>query len=143
MKYIVLDLEMNPIHKDYKEKKKICRSEIIQIGAVALDDSFQESDSFLTYVKPQYNDTITEVIQNLTGISTEMVQTAPDFRQALRLFFIWCRHFEDEFLLIQWSNSDKKQVEREMRLKEYAPDPEEESIMDSWYDFQEEFQRYQ
>ena len=85
MKYIVLDLEMNPIHKDYKEQKKICRSEIIQIGAIALDDDFQETDSFLTYVKPQYNDIITEVIQNLTGITTEMVQTAPDFHKAMRL----------------------------------------------------------
>ena len=139
MKYIVLDLEMNPIHKDYKELKKICRSEIIQIGAIALDDDFQETDSFLTYVKPQYNEAITELIQSLTGITTEMVQTAPDFRQAMRMFFEWCWRFDDELLLVQWSNSDRKQVVREIRLKEFTPDSEEQKVMDSWYDFQEEF----
>ena len=139
MEYIVLDLEMNPIHKDYKEQKRICRSEIIQIGAIALDDTLREADSFLTYVKPQYNDAITELIQNLTGITTEKVQTAPPFCEALRLFFDWCRHFDDDLLLIQWSSSDRKQVVREMRLKEYVPDPAEEKIMGSWYDFQEEF----
>ena len=37
MKYIVVDLEMNPIAKSYKEQRKQCRKEIIQIGAVALD----------------------------------------------------------------------------------------------------------
>ena len=37
MKYIVVDFEMNPVSKEFKEQKAICRNEIIEKGAVLLD----------------------------------------------------------------------------------------------------------
>ena len=42
MKYIVVDFEMNPVSRTYKEQKAICTNEIIQIGAVLLDENYQE-----------------------------------------------------------------------------------------------------
>lgn len=58
MKYIVVDLEMNPIAKKYADKAAICKNEIIEIGAVLLDENFQEISSFMTYVRPEYNSEI-------------------------------------------------------------------------------------
>ena len=55
MKYIVIDLEMNKIARS-SEARKICKSEIIEIGAVMLDENLQEIGNFRTYVKPEYND---------------------------------------------------------------------------------------
>ena len=52
MKFVVVDFEMNPVSSIYKEQKAICTNEIIQIGAVLLDDNYEELDSFQTYVKP-------------------------------------------------------------------------------------------
>ena len=37
MKYIFLDLEMNPVNREFKEVRKCCSREIIEIGAVMLD----------------------------------------------------------------------------------------------------------
>lgn len=72
MKHIVIDLEMNKIARS-SEARKICKSEIIEIGAVMLDENLQEIGNFRTYVKPEYNDKIAAEIRNLTGITDAMV----------------------------------------------------------------------
>ncbi len=46
MNYIVIDLEMNPIGKEYKDLWKICRREIIEIGVVALNGTFNEIEMY-------------------------------------------------------------------------------------------------
>ena len=81
MKHIVIDLEMNKIARS-SEARKICKSEIIEIGAVMLDENLQEIGNFRTYVKPEYNDKIAAEIRNLTGITEAMVANAPVFREA-------------------------------------------------------------
>ena len=58
MKHIVVDLEMNHLARDYKEERIICSMEVIEIGAVVLDEAYAEIGSFKTFVKPQYNDEI-------------------------------------------------------------------------------------
>lgn len=40
MEHIILDLEMNEVAERYEAERKICRFEIIEIGAVKLDDNF-------------------------------------------------------------------------------------------------------
>lgn len=52
MKHIVIDLEMNALDKKYAKERQICGREIIQIGAVLLDDQYQEIECFNTLVKP-------------------------------------------------------------------------------------------
>lgn len=42
MKHIVVDLEMNSLAKEYKVEKEICNREIIEIGAVVLDENYNE-----------------------------------------------------------------------------------------------------
>lgn len=70
MKHIVIDLEMNKLGPNYKSEREICKCEVIQIGAVLLDDEYQEIGSFNTLVKPRYNEHIDKKIEKLTGIST-------------------------------------------------------------------------
>ena len=48
MKYVFVDFEMNLIDSEHGQEKKICKSEIIEIGAVKLDDNYDEIDSFQT-----------------------------------------------------------------------------------------------
>ena len=58
MRYIIVDFEMNKLDKQYKEERKICCQEIIEIGAVMLNDRYQEISRFRTYIKPQYAEEI-------------------------------------------------------------------------------------
>ena len=137
MNYIILDLEMNPIHRHHKAERRICRSEVIEIGAVGIDEYGNEKGYFKSYVMPQLNNEIQHKIQDLTGISTEMVQGAPVFATAIRRFFKWCSSF-GEFQIVQWSTADYCQISQEMKLKGYTPDDAETSCLDGWIDLQEE-----
>lgn len=58
MRYIFVDFEMNPMEAIHKDEKKICGSEIIEIGAVMLDENFNEVSFFKRLVKAQFNSRI-------------------------------------------------------------------------------------
>ena len=56
MNYIIVDFEMNPLASEYIDEKQISRSEIIEIGAVIMDEQFLVLGEFKTLVKPEFND---------------------------------------------------------------------------------------
>ena len=139
MKHIVVDLEMNSIRQK-SEARRICTNETIEIGAVMLDDNLREISSFRTYVKPEYNDGIVRKISRLTGITDDMVEYAPLFNEAIRMFTNWCLGAGDEVTIYAWSESDYKQISKEMILKEYRMSEEEKAVLsEEWSDFQNEF----
>lgn len=139
MKHVVIDLEMNGIAKEYRNIGLACDREVIEIGAVVLDETYQEIGSFKTLVKPRYNDVIEKRITKLTGISTEMVLESPNFEVALREFFQWCQELSDEIQLYQWSESDLAQILKEIEMKRIVLNKKEQMILEGWSDFQREY----
>jgi len=114
--------------------------ETIEIGAIMLDENFQEISSFRTYVKPEYNTRITSIVRDLTGITYDMVINAPKFNEALKMFSNWCLGVDDDIKIYAWSDNDYKQVSKELRLKKYDISTIESKIFSNeWNDFQEEF----
>lgn len=102
MNYIVFDLEFNQLYTKKNEEintKSICEKkiienssvknksdssdnktcempfEIIQIGAVKLNDNFEIIATFNRLIKPSLYNEIHPFIEELTGINTEMVAT--------------------------------------------------------------------
>ena len=124
MKHIIVDLEMNAISRSF-DVKGSTHKEIIEIGAIMLDDDYKEIDSFKTYVKPQMNSEVEKRYESLTGITTEMVKDAPVFEEAIASFAKWCASYNDEFTLYQWSENDRTQIVSEMKLKNITPDENE------------------
>lgn len=142
MKYVVIDLEMNAIAANYPEKRKISMLEVIEIGAVLLDEKYQEIGSFVTLVKPQYNDHIEKRYEKLTGIKNSMVQSAPYFEEALNMFLDWCNSIPDEVQIIQWSENDFLQISREIIMKKISlSDQHKKYLFDSWFNFQVEYSK--
>ena len=139
MKYIIMDLEMNSVAKEYRKERKICKMEVIEIGAVALDEACQEIGCFKTLVKPQYNDIIEKTYEKLTRITGRMVKDAPEFEQALHMFFSWCESLGDDIEIFQWSSSDQDQLIKEMNLKHICLAENEMKYFTVWNDFQKEF----
>ncbi len=113
-KYVVIDLEMCSASGKKRLKQKYSGCEVIQIGAVLLDESYQEIDSFKTYVQPEFG-VLSNRIQNLTGIKPEHLKDAPLFEDALELFCNWVG--EQDVIIIAWSENDEKQLRREMEKK--------------------------
>lgn len=138
MNYIIVDFEMNPVAGEYKEERKICRSEIIEIGAVILDESFLVLGEFKTLVKPQYNHCIQKKYETLTGITTQMVCGAPEFATAYELFVNWCESYGSEYEVYAWSENDYNQLTAEMKLKQYE-NQDKMHLLENWFDFQKEY----
>ncbi len=138
MNYIIVDFEMNPLANKYKEERQICYSEIIEIGAVIMDESFLVLGEFKTLVKPQYNDSICKRYERLTGISTQMVDGAPTFVTAYEMFVNWCESYGSEYEVYAWSENDYKQLKAEMNLKQYS-NKDMMRPLENWFDFQKEY----
>ncbi|MDO5411458.1 MAG: 3'-5' exonuclease [Lachnospiraceae bacterium] len=137
MVHIFVDYEMNEIDKAYKKERSICKREIIEIGAVKLDEAGREIDSFTQYVKPQFGQ-ITEYYTNLTGITNEQVAECPCFLEAMRLFYEWAG--KEDYTIYSWSDSDPAQISKEAALKEET-DERLNAMLESWVDYQKEFGR--
>lgn len=138
MNYIIVDFEMNPIADIYKEERRLCRSEIIEIGAVIMNDKFSVIGEFKSLVKPQYNDCIHKKYEILTGISTQMVSGAPKFVEAYEMFANWCESFGGEYEIYAWSENDFEQLVAEMELKRYSRE-DKKGMLKKWFDFQKEY----
>ena len=138
MNYIIVDFEMNPVSREYKEVKQISGYEIIEIGAVVLDENFVVMGEFKTLVKPEFNDEIYPRYESLTGISTKMVEGAPVFKTAYEMFVSWCESYGNDYEIYAWSNSDYNQLVSEMKLKNYTKKTMMKPL-EKWYDFQKEY----
>ena len=109
---IVLDVEMCRVQM--RTDRFPYRHEIIQIGAVKLNDSYEIVDEFSTYVRPRYGK-VDFFIEDLTGITEQMVKQAPDIEEALQRMVQWVG--EDEADFYSWSDTDYYQIRNEILCK--------------------------
>lgn len=137
MKHIFLDFEMNPIPRKNKEAREVVQSEIIEIGAVKLDENYQQIDRYSCYVRPELND-VTRNITLLTGITNNDVKNAPLLKDALEQFLDWIG--DDSVRVYSWSDSDKKQLLSECKLKGLYTDKMAKPFR-RWMDFQKIYTR--
>ena len=87
MNHIMIDLEMNKIDKQQRGDIKLS-SELIEIGAVKMDDQFEVIDQYQTYVAPDYGAMDHRIIA-LTGITDDKLVGAPRFAKAMDDFAEW------------------------------------------------------
>ena len=112
--YVVIDLEMCKVPKGFRREKYPHSQEIIQIGAVAMNEEYQIVDSFMTLIKPEHG-LIDAKIQQLTGISPSDVKDAPYMKAAWESFSAW---LPKDARFVAWSDSDTKQIIKELTIKE-------------------------
>jgi len=115
MHYIVVDLEFNQAFSFPNEAGQTdprCPSEVIQIGAVKLDEEFREIDRFSIYSKPQVYRRIHPFVSKITGISSITLRNAPAFPQAYNIFLKWIG--AGQTTLCTWGNDDVKELYRNM-----------------------------
>lgn len=139
MKAVFVDFEMNPIGREQKEARRICTGEIIEIGAVKLDEDGKEISSYKEYVRPEYTDKMNETCQELTGITMETLAGKPHFRPAFEHFLSWCNEgCTNAYEMYAWSENDWHQLDGELRLK--GIDETDEKVrwmLGHWQNFQQ------
>ncbi len=100
MKYIILDLEWNSAHS-----VKGNFNEIIEIGAVSLDENMNITDKFQSLVKPKCAKKIRNRIEELTHISNDALKSAEGFVTVYNKFETWVGA-DDDNCLFSWGNCD-------------------------------------
>ena len=106
MNYIVFDLEWNqPASWDTAIRDPIYLSgEIIEIGAVKLNEQFQSVDELCLFVTPKYYPKMHKEVAALTGIhDKDLAAKGIPFPEAYAQFIEWCG---EEYAFMTWSMSD-------------------------------------
>ena len=104
MHYIIVDLEAT-----CWEKPEGRKNEIIEIGAVAINEQQEVVGEIEQFVKPTDNPILSEFCKTLTSITQKEVDGAPHFPEALQNFQDWIASFDSEYLLCSWGRYDKNQ----------------------------------
>ena len=132
--YVIIDLEMCKIFDEKIIKEKDFKTEIIEIGAVVVNENLEITDSFKQYVSPQYG-LLDEYITNLTGVKYSDIQNASNFNESIEQFLQW---IPKDSVIVSWSDNDKNQIEKELQLKDINL-IEFDNYFDTWEDCQQEF----
>lgn len=90
MDYIVFDLEFNQSFNFNKGKaglpKPTCPFEIIQLGAVKLDENLNITGHFDRFIKPTIYKRLHPYVKKITGISMSQLKSAKPFKEVYNEF---------------------------------------------------------
>ena len=108
-----MDLEFNwPYGNDLSVSNGVrLRNEIIEIGAVKLDESLHPIGTFSAYVSPTAYCKVNRKVRNLTGISTQMLWYRHAFPITMQRFMRWCGN---DCIYVIWSNNDIQVLKENM-----------------------------
>lgn len=138
MQHIFIDFEMNQVsRKKNRDVPAALLHEIVEIGAVKLDGDYRQVGKYSAYVRPQHFP-VGPSCTRITGITDETVAGAKLLPEALEDLLAWIG--EEPVRVYSWSDSDKKQLYQECRVKgiweEKPPKP-----FRRWIDFQRIYTR--
>lgn len=138
MQHIFLDFEMNQApRRGNEEVPTPLLHEIVEIGAVKLDENYVQVGKYSAYVKPQ-RFPISAVCTKVTGITDKDVESAKPLPEALEEFLAWIGEVPTR--TYAWSDSDKKQLFRECAAKGLWPEKPPRPFR-RWIDFQRIYTR--
>ncbi|MGN1018299.1 MAG: exonuclease domain-containing protein, partial [Oscillospiraceae bacterium] len=113
MNYIVVDLEWNQAMSSkssvFNKLPIKLRGEIIEIGAVKLDENLQPAEEFTIDVKPVYFKRMHYKVKKLTGFDKERLAKGLSFRDAFEQFREWCG---DGVTFLTWGCDDRGIMEQ-------------------------------
>lgn len=107
MQYIVIDLEWNqPLSyqsRVYREVGDKLIFEMIQIGAVKLNEKLEVEDTLSIPIMPTHYIKIHPRIHRMTGLGNDELADAPHFPEAMKQFEDWCG---PDCVLLTWGCDD-------------------------------------
>ena len=138
MYYISLDLEWNQAYAQkalavQKQLSLRLRGEVIQIGAVKLNDELKICGSYSIIVKPKHFKKIHRHVSELTGISQEQMDEGVSLPEAAESFREFCGK---DFVFLTWGPDDIPMLKDNFRIHGL-----DTAWLDATYDLQPIFNR--
>ncbi|MGH4117858.1 exonuclease domain-containing protein [Clostridium sp.] len=120
MNYIIFDLEFNQSYNFGSETTNIvnpkCPFEIIQIGAIKLDENFKKIGFIDILVKPWIYTRLNPYVQKLTGITTSDLNNGKSFKDMYKELTEFIK--SDSSVLGVWGIADIKELFRNIEFYE-------------------------
>ncbi|MCE3228901.1 MAG: 3-5 exonuclease [Bacteroidetes bacterium] len=106
MKYIIVDLEATC----WEPKRPGSKNEIIEIGALCVNENKEIESEFSEFVKPTLDPVLSEFCTRLTSITQEQVNKAETFPSVIKRFREW---IGEDYILCSWGHYDKAQFKQD------------------------------
>lgn len=119
MNYIVLDLEWNQGNAVKEEAVAGFPFEIIEIGAIKLNDERVMISEFSELVKPQVYHEMHHITGKLIHMQMEELERGEFFPEVAERFLHWCG--EEEYFFCTWGNLDLVELQRNMEFYNMTP----------------------
>ncbi len=112
MNYIIFDLEASC----WLGRPPQGVNEIIEIGAVKVNDYGEVDSIFVKFVKPTINPVLSAFCTKLTSITQADVDKSRTFPHIIQEFMDWIGVDEENYTLISWGKYDRTQLIDDCRL---------------------------
>lgn len=118
MNYIVLDLEWNQSAEGQDVPQDI-PFEIIEIGAIKLNDSGVMISEFSQLIKPSVYHEMHRITSRLIHLQMQELEKGKPFPEVMEDFLRWCG--EEDHIFCTWGNLDLTELQRNMRHYNMTP----------------------
>ncbi len=123
MDYIIMDLEWNQGNSNKEEMSKLLPFEIIEIGAIKLNNNREKTDEFSKLIKPQVYHEMHRITGKLIHLEMEQLDNGFPFVEVAEEFLKWCGK---DYIFCTWGPLDLTELQRNIRyygLKELSDRP--------------------
>lgn len=112
MNYIVLDFEWNQSPHGRETSVRRLPFEIIEIGAVKLDEQGRIIDEFSQLIRPVVYKKMHHMTKEMTGITDDVLKCGTRFDKAALDFILWCG---SDYMFCTWGNLDLFEFQRNLK----------------------------
>lgn len=119
MNYIVLDLEWNQSSAGGKGEASDLIFEIVEIGAVKLNDRYIMTDEFSSLVRPKVYHEMNRITGRLIHLQMQELERGISFSEAAEAFLKWCGR--QEYIFCTWGSLDLTELQRNMEYYKMTP----------------------
>lgn len=118
MNYIVLDLEWNQSNQASEAAEGSLLFEIIEIGAIKLNEEKNMIGEFNELIKPQVYHEMHHITSKLIHLQMQELQKGRSFKKVMEEFLEWCG---EEYTFCTWGPLDLSELQKNMKFYEMEP----------------------
>ncbi len=112
MNYVIIDLEWNQCPEGKEKEEKMLPFEIIEIGAVKVNQEREIIDEFHEIIKPAVYTVLNKKTKEIVPVEMKELRHGRAFPQVIREFFKWCGK---EYRFATWGPVDLVELQRNMK----------------------------
>lgn len=118
MNYIVLDLEWNQGNPAHEPEVYGIPFEIVEIGAIKLNDKKEMIGEFNQLIKPQIYHEMHHITRKLIHLQMEQLEQGRPFVKVFDDFMQWCG---EDYLFCTWGPLDLTELQKNMKYYDVEP----------------------